>query len=248
MNLPKYLDIELNTNCNLHCKECPYHKDHASPEFMRLDLLYDIMDQIDWKPSIKFCQRGEPLLSAILIEAIKTAHKKGLRTVINTNGFYLKYFAGELIKAGLTELILSDYGHPQQFQQGCIFSATNQFYDTSIKFTVKTDNPLKWKGIAQKIIPLVFHNYSDTTVDDTELPKWKCHQLYDKLVIEPNGSVRCCCGGLHPQKYVGSVLYNSLQEIWESSIYDSYRKIHDSGLSHRLDMCKRCAYRKSFIK
>lgn len=247
MKLPKYLDIELNTSCNLHCKECPYKKDHLNPEFMRLDLFYDIMDQIDWNPSIKLCQRGEPLLSAILIEAIKTAHKKKIRSVINTNGFYLEYMGKDLIKVGLNELILSDYDHPLQFQHGCMFGSLNQFYGSPVIFTVKTNNPTKWEDITQRILPLVFHNYLDTTIDDTELTTWKCHQLYDKMVIEPNGNVRCCCGGLHPQKYVGSILYNSLQEIWESPIYNTYRKIHNSGLSHKIDMCKRCAYRKAQI-
>ena len=38
---------------------------------MPLYLLDDILDQIDWECSIKLCQRGEPLLSSILIEAIK---------------------------------------------------------------------------------------------------------------------------------------------------------------------------------
>lgn len=248
MILPRYIDIELNTSCNLSCKPCPYKEDHKDPKYMKYDILEKIIDQIDWDCSLKFSQRGEPLLSAILIEAIKKAHKKGLRTVINTNGFYLEHFAGELIEAGLDELILSDYGHPKQFQHGCMFSATNQFHDNPTKFTVKTENPKKWIGIAYNVIKHVYYDYLDTTKDSTKLLDWRCMQLFERLIIEPDGLVRCCCGNIHPQKYLGSVKYQSLKEIWLSSVLRHYRELHYKGLSHKLDMCKKCAYRKSFIK
>lgn len=247
MKLPKYIDIELNTSCNLQCEPCPYKEEHKNPQFMKLDLLEIIIEQINWNASIKLCQRGEPLLSSILIDAIKMANKKGLRTVINTNGFYLEHFAEALIKAGLDELILSDYNFPQQFQHGCMFNALNQFHNSSIKFTVKTNNPNKWLGIAHDIIKPIYYDYLDTRQDSTPLPNWKCNQLYEKLIIDPNGNARCCCGYNHPQKYVGNVKLESFQEIWEGLQMTFYRHVHDEGFSHQLQMCKECAYRKSFI-
>ena len=248
MKLPKYLDIELNTSCNLQCEPCPYKEVHKTPQFMNLDLLEEIINQIDWDCSIKFCQRGEPLLSSILIEAIKKAHKKGLRTVINTNGFYLEHFAKDLIKSGLDELILSDYGHPHQFQHGCTFSSLNQFHDSPIKFTVKTEKPKKWIGITHHIIKSVYYDYLDTTEDSTSLPNWKCSQLYEKLIIDPDGKVRCCCGNTHPNKYVGSIKLESIRTIWDGIQMTFYRLLHDEGASHHLVMCRKCAYRRSFIK
>jgi radical SAM protein with 4Fe4S-binding SPASM domain len=214
---------------------------------MNYDTLETVMVQIDWDASIKFCQRGEPLLSPLLIEAIEMANKKGLRTVINTNGFYLEHFATDLVKAGLTELIFSDYNHPRQFQHGCMFSATNQFHGTPIKFTVKTDNPKKWIGIAHHVVKHVFYDYLDDIEDNTPLPEWKCPQLFERMIIEPDGFVRCCCGSVHIDKYIGKIFFNSLKDIWESKKLERYRKLHDKGLSHQIDMCRKCAYRRSFI-
>ena len=248
MKPPKYLDIELNTSCNLQCEPCPYKEIHKKPQFMNLDLLDEILNQINWDCSIKFCQRGEPLLSSILIEAIKKANKKGLRTVINTNGFYLEHFAKDLIKSGLDELILSDYGHSQQFQHGCTFSFLNQSYGSPITFTVKTEKPTRWIGITCNIIKPVYYDYLNITEDSTPLSNWKCSQLYEKLIIGPDGKVRCCCGNIHPNKYVGNIKLESIKDIWNGIQMSFYRLVHNEAASHHLAMCKKCAYRRSFIK
>ena len=215
---------------------------------MRLDILEDIIDQIDWEASLKFCQRGEPLLSSILTEAIKMASKKGLRTVINTNGFYLHHLAKDLIKAGLDEIILSDYGHPQQFQNGCMFSALNQIYRSPLKFTVKTIDYKKWLGIANGIIEPVFYDYLDEEESYAKMPDWCCPQLFERLIIDPDGKVRCCCGANNPQKYIGNVNLSSLKEIWHSPVPSLFRKHHLNGESHKISMCRKCAFRRSFIK
>lgn len=248
MILPKYIDIELNTSCNLNCGVCPYKKYHLNPEFMELDLYKKIIDQIDWKPSIKLSQRGEPLLSPILEKAIKYATEKGLDTVINTNGMLLDKFTSKiLIKAGLKKLFLSDYGFEEQYANACIFSGMNRAYGKRVKFVIKTDNPQQWKGIADEIIEHKYYDYMNKEEDLTELPNWACDQLFEKLIIDPDGSVRCCCGAVHIQKYIGHVLVG-IKSLWVDSIVRHYRMVHSSGNSHELEMCRLCDYRKSFIK
>jgi len=248
MDLPKFIDIELNTSCNLSCEPCPYKEYHKKPEFMPLFLLDDILDQIDWECSIKLCQRGEPLLSSILIEAIKRIKKKGLRVVINTNGFYLNHMAKDLIKSELDELYLSDYNYPQQFQNGVMFSALLQMYNSPLRFTVKTNNPHQWEKIAHNTIAPVYYDHLNFTDDPTSLPDWKCDQLFERLVIEPSGRVRSCCGGVEREKYIGSVRNMTLKTIWNAPLLYLFRRHHLKGESHKVAMCRRCAVRRSFIK
>lgn len=246
MKYPKKIDIELNTNCNLKCEPCPYKEDHKNHKLMKFSLYKEIIDQIDWYPSIKLCQRGEPLLSPILIKSIRYAHKQGLRTVINTNGILLLGNT-ELLKSGLNELILSDYNMEMQKIAGKNFSYMNQMYGYPIFFTVKTNHPEVWEGICDLIIEPIYYDYSDKSEDRTPLTDWQCPQLYERLIIEPDGKVRCCCGNIHPQKYVGDLKKESLKEIWFSPTLNKYRWKHNNGLSHELEMCAQCAYRKSFI-
>lgn len=250
MKLPIYIDIELNTSCQLSCQDCPYKEDHKKPEFMKWDLYKTIIDQIDWKASIKLCQRGEPLLSPILVDAIYYANDKGLRTVINTNGLRLTHqMVFNLINSGLEALILSDYGLEKQFLNGKSFSYLNYISGKKpINFIVKTTQPKKWEGIPDVIVEPVFYDYSNTTDDFTELPNWKCEQLFERLIIEPDGMVRCCCGYIHIDKYVGKVFFNTIKDIWNSTKLNEYRKLHLEGKSHELEMCRQCAYRKSIIK
>ncbi len=248
INLPKFIDIELNTSCNLTCEQCPYKEFHKKPEFMKLYVLDDILNQIDWDCSIKLCQRGEPLLSSILIEAIKRIKRKGLRVVINTNGFYLDHMGKDLIKAGLDELYLSDYNYPKQYQNGVMFNALLQMFNSKMKFIVKTNDHKKWEGIAHEIISPVYYNHLDDTDDPTLLPDWKCSQLFERLIIDPDGSVRCCCGAITPEKYVGSIKNTTLKKIWYSPTMFILRKWHVMGVYHRIEMCRKCDVRRSFIK
>lgn len=245
MILPQYIDIELNTSCNLKCDPCPYKQTHKKPEFMELDLYKKIIDQIDWDASIKLCQRGEPLLSPILEEAIEYANKKGLRTVINTNGLMLdKFKSKQLIEAGLEALILSDYGVESQYRNGCIFSGMNQAYKKPIHFIVKSMNVKRWEGIADEVREHIYYDYSSKEDDHTELHDWVCDFLFERLIIEPTGIIRCCCGSIHPQKFIGHI-DTGLKNIWISSILNHYRDIHSRGNSHKLEMCRHCGYRKA---
>jgi radical SAM protein with 4Fe4S-binding SPASM domain len=215
---------------------------------MKLELYKKIIDQITWKPSIKLCQRGEPLVSPILEDAIEYATEKGLRTVINTNGIMLDKFKSKmLIQSGLKSLYLSDYGLDKQYMNGCIFAGMNQVYKHPVKFIVKTDNPEKWEGIADKIIPHVYFDYKNKEEDNTPHKNWACNQLFEKMVIDPDGKIRCCCGNVHPGKYIGHVS-TGLSYVWVSSIVVHYRNLHSHGNSHHLEMCRQCAYRKSFIE
>lgn len=251
MNLPKFIDIELNTSCNLtekDCPDCPYHDTHKHPQFMTLGLYQAILLQIDWKCSLKLCQRGEPLLSPILFDAIMEAYSHGFRIVINTNGIPLDSSKNiTLLHSKLTELILSDYGKEIQYLNGKAFSYMNLMYGYPIYFTVKTDNPKKWEGICDRIVKPVFYDYKDTTENKGVLSTWKCKQLFERLIIEPDGKVRCCCGALHPQKYVGDIKSKSLKKIWFSETLKEYRGLHKLGLSHQLEMCRKCGYRKAIL-
>lgn len=251
MKLPKYIDIELNTSCNLSCDFCPYEETHKNPEFMSIGLYEKIINQLDWNPSIKLCQRGEPLLSPILFDAIEKASEKGLSTIFNTNGLMLDndIIFANLIRSSIERLILSDYGIEKQWKNVKQFVETCKVYDLPIKIIVKTTNKEKWIDIADEIIEPIFHDYSDReNEDDTILDDWKCEQLFERLIIEPDGSVRCCCGSVHIDKYVGKIFFNSLKDIWNSEKLKHSRNLHLEGRSHELEMCRKCGYRKSVIK
>ena len=244
---PKFLDIELNTSCNLSCKMCPYLEVHTHPQYMDIRIYEKIIEQIDWECSLKLCQRGEPLLAPFLLLAIQMAKRKGLRVVMNTNGILLDKFASALVVSGIDIIWLSDYNILRQRKNVEQFDYINKFHGSPVKLIIKTDNVEKWKGVGAQFITPFYYDYSDTSKDFTPLPNWKCSQLFDRLIIEPNGKVRCCCGYIHPEKYVGNINTQSILDIW-NDIHAEYCRIHDAGQSHILDMCVSCAARKEEVK
>lgn len=252
MRVPKFIDIELNTDCNLHCSFCPYHKTHVNPTPpMKFTLFQKIIEEVkEWStlPSLKLCQRGEPLLSKDLLKAIEYAGKYDLSTCINTNGLLLPEFATQLATSSLTTLYLSDYGIPLQYRNAIYFKATMNIFKSKVDFTVKTPTPKKWTGITNHIIIPTMYDYQDLHLDLTPLPKWKCPELYNKLIIEPNGDVRECCGNIHKEKYLGNINNNTLKEILFSEPHTSYYVLHNKGLSHMIEMCAMCPTRHQIVK
>ena len=134
-----------------------------------------------------------------------------------------------------------------KIRNGILFDTFNKSKGNPVKFIIKTYDSQKWEGIGDIHIKPKYYNYKDTTPDYTRLKDWKCPQLFERLIMHPNGDVRCCCGNLHPEKIVGNIYRKKIVKIW-NDIHKKYCEIHECGQSHILDMCVRCAYRKEIIK
>ena len=109
--VPPWLDIELNTNCNLRCKKCFQNFNTPKEELMNIELVERIINEFAKKggKSLKLIYRGEPLLYPLLPEVIKFAKDLGIpRVCINSNGTLLDGDMSKmLIKAGLDEISIS---------------------------------------------------------------------------------------------------------------------------------------------
>ena len=107
---PLQLDIELNTTCNLNCIMCFQSKCKPKAEYMKLDIVVDLIDQgkENGLESIKLQYRGEPLLYPDLIGVIEYAKMRGLYVHFNTNASLLtEKMAKGLIFSGLDKIICS---------------------------------------------------------------------------------------------------------------------------------------------
>jgi MoaA/NifB/PqqE/SkfB family radical SAM enzyme len=85
MLIPKQIDIEVTSACNLKCKFCPtlseYHKpEHIDPEFFK-----SIIDRVDFKTVIVPWLNGEPLLHPDYAELTKYISKAKIPFYTTTN-------------------------------------------------------------------------------------------------------------------------------------------------------------------
>jgi len=102
--------FELSNLCNFKCDFCPLPGSKRAGQHMELSLFQKGVDEIaeaKIAPGIGFHILGEPLLSPILVPALKHATSRGLRADITTNGSLLLRNVEKLIEANPTKLAIS---------------------------------------------------------------------------------------------------------------------------------------------
>lgn len=70
-------------------------------------------------------------------------------------------------------------------------------------------------------------------VSGFESPPGFCTMTNYGMMIYWNGDVVTCCNDYDKFMYVGNILYSTIDEIWNSDVYDNYRNL-------KSDFCKRC--------
>lgn len=113
---PETISLFLTYRCNLRCPMCGQWGDGGSYKQLNSDelrselSLEEIKSFLDdvgpWKPNITLFG-GEPMLYANWIEVLKYVKRNGMRCNIVTNGILLGKRAGEVVKAGMDEIIFS---------------------------------------------------------------------------------------------------------------------------------------------
>lgn len=114
--------------------------------------------------------------------------------------------------------------------------------------TTTTESPEQIAAFAERIAPLVDQLTIGRTVFDfidfSVVPEKRrelllaaaadqfverrhpdpCPEVYDKLSIHADGSVRVCCNDYSGHTYLGNIVTNSLEELWHSPVLAAYRE------------------------
>lgn len=146
--LPIRLWIETSGRCNLACRLC-INKD-IDPSLkgdMDFDLYKKIIDDV-WKHvyDVNLFHRGEPLLNPRILDMIKYANSKGIKTRIHTNGVLLnENLSREIINAGLNLISFSFDGYTKDtYEKNRIGASYEKTLDNIITF-LKLKKELKSK-------------------------------------------------------------------------------------------------------
>ena len=117
---PTKLWIEATNVCNLRCRLCP-NKDIPKEQkgFMDWELYKNIIDQsYNYLHDIYLFHRGESLLHPRIIDMIKYANSKNLKTVLHTNATVLnEELSKELIDAKLDFISFSFDGYDKEMYE-----------------------------------------------------------------------------------------------------------------------------------
>ncbi|WP_372998796.1 radical SAM/SPASM domain-containing protein [Sulfurimonas sp.] len=220
--------------------------------------------------SIRLSLRGESSLHKNFIECIKYAKEKGIKEVSTlTAGKKLidKNFVKQMVEAGIDWITVSVDGVDEVYEsirKPIKFDEIKQALrniveikneNTSIKPAVKIQgiwpavnkNVNKYLDVFTPLTDLIYTNplvdylSLDELKDIEYVTNFKCHQPFQRLVIDSNGKVMACANDQMGSICIGDANTMSVHEIWHSEKMQEFRKDHiGNNAIDKYDICKQC--------
>jgi len=237
-------NFEVTNACNLSCTICPVNRGMARRK-ARLDLA-TFERFLAANPGLEFVllfQWGEPLLVADLPAMIAAATRRGVRTMITTNGTLLDAaWCRRLLDAGLTRLTLSVDGDPATHRRirGVELEPLRQNLQRlrrmrdergaelglDVSMVVNRLTEAKWREVHR-----AWHGIADRI---QAIPQFMVRERRNpcrepsrgSLVVLADGSVTVCCADPEGDAVVGHIDEAPLQEILNNSRMRSFRRAH----------------------
>lgn len=272
--VPDWLDLEINTNCNIICRKCFREFYIPQTEHMDIDFAIKIVGEFGLKggKSIRFIERGEPTLSPNLVVFVKYAHLFGLRTVINTNCIELTpELSKQLIDAGISQIscaidsceegtykILQGNHYKEVIENVKMVYELSRDTDTIIQVHVNVQ-PENMEEVYMGIYNAFFERYADKVIhqptydihnfaEDVELDSKPCIEPWRRLIVLVDGRVMVCpsCFNYITKHVftVGDLKVENLEDIWDGIWMEQIRDWHLKGELDKMMPCRSCRLRR----
>jgi len=107
---PFMVSYSITTKCNLKCKHCYSESvDQAAPDELTTEEAFRLMDDLsNWGIGLLVVDGGEPLCREDLLDVVKYASSKGIRTTIGSNGTLIdEAMTRKMLDAGVKSVAIS---------------------------------------------------------------------------------------------------------------------------------------------
>jgi len=216
--------------------------------------------------AVKYNFMGEPLLHPDLVEMIKYAKQAGVLDVMfNTNAVLLTEEMSEaLIDSGLDKIFFSfDSPYKKTYESIRVGAKFKEVLNNIVRFNWIRGDKVKpltrvsmvmlpenederndFKALFSSIVDVIaFIEYIPIKKDrKPQEPKGKycCPQLWQRMVIHPDGGVSPCCGNFDRGLTMGNIFEQSVHDIWTGERYKTIRDLHTSGNYDKIPTCAEC--------
>ena len=238
-------------------------------DFMKVEVFDVIQRQAaQHGTALRFIGWGEPTLHPDLVPFISFAKSNGLLTHLNSNGTKMtRGLAGQLILAGLSSLKFSFQGvdaesykamRGQNFfdelteiirmvvdvrdQRVNPWIAVSTTTTDEIRSSIKVfQEAMRLIGVDEVSIGKTIFDFlgGDEKRDEGLVHPEPCQEIWHKLAISYDGTVRVCCNDYSGTTDLGNVMEVPLEEIWQHPVLKGYRRRTEAGdFDHPL--CKDC--------
>jgi MoaA/NifB/PqqE/SkfB family radical SAM enzyme len=251
------VNIEVTNRCNLKCIQCPTTDAMRRPQGL---LDYALFEKIvEENPQLEFVllfQWGEPFLHPRVLDMVRACSKRGIRTMLTSNGTLLRpALRREILESGLTRLTFSVdgvgethtrvRGYPYEKLRQTILefkaerdaAGRGPAIDVSMVVFRDTEPDLEafrreWDGIADRVqaIPMFVEGKREV----------RCRELWrGSMVVLWDGRVTVCCADYDGDLVVGDARAERLTEIWDGPRLREIRRKHLQGAFPSI--CARCS-------
>lgn len=232
---------------------------------MEEDVYLNIISQlkaINYSGDITYSRYNEPTANKdVFIKRIRQAREAlpfaNLKT--NSNGDYMNHeYVLELREAGLNELFLQqydlepftyDYAKNKRLMEKRLDKLNFPYKKIKDISGFKIEYQLEIDGIRVQLRSRNFNEDGSSRGDTIQLADdyvrtQRCMQVFNNMYIDYNGSVMICCAlrsdiPSHENGIMGNVKDSSLEEIFSSDRYTSWRNHHKED-GPKEGVCKSC--------
>ena len=260
---PRMIDIELTNTCDFRCRMCPTgNRAMKRPVgFMAWETFEKIVDQCGPEgTALRFIGWGEPLMHPAFHRFLRYAKEALLLVHLNTNGSKMNdWMAGMLIKGHLDSIKFSFQGVDRQsyhdmrktdfFEE--LFHKIRRMHMKrgdkgrpfmAVSTTITDETPemvdrfrRRFGGVCDQVsVGRTVTGYYGGEPDEGLEHLDPCPEVYDKLSISWDGSVRLCCHDFNGTTNLGNVNAMTIETIWHDQLLHDYRvylmaKIYDQA-------------------
>lgn len=264
---PFSIQVEFTEGCNRGCSFCGLRgmrKKGTEPwYYMTKDVATRIIDEIKrvgWNSRIIFSMHGEPTLNPNWIRLIKLFRDGLPKAVLSimTNGYGITHgdksiqqVVSKLQQIGLNDLILDIYTPGDDGSKIKEFCENNdiphQTLDKGIplyssshkKFRILFNPPIQTDEGAAINRHLCNHCGAAAPLDYSYDGK-RCARPFREMTFRHDGSVALCCNDFRGQYFVGNIMEQGIDEIWQSKKFQAARILLYAGERSAFVPCKGC--------
>ena len=267
MNFPTMLQLESSTACSARCIFCP-HSELKRPQGSMSDELYIKILNDAARCGIKqvlLFLNGEPFIFSRIFQWLDELRSRGMTTIFYTNASHLdsekaarlvRYsdtvtnmifsvsgidqlthhdimgLDHERVKNNITNFMSVNQGKIPCVAQMPLFSKTESWVDQWQKL---------WEPIVGTAHTTCMYNYAGRIHDrlETRLPRKYCGRL-DHLYVLWDGRVCLCCMDSEGEVILGNLNNQSVSEVFNSVMMNSFRDSHRRECWDNLSLCNVC--------
>ena len=223
--LPCLISIETINRCNSTCEFCPANKNEDKRPFQKMDesLFHKIIQELkdlNYDGYLNLYVNNEPFMDTRIEDWYKYA-KENLpqaKMLLYTNGTLITKKRFDKIIPYIDKMIINNYNSTLK-----LHSNIKELYDY-IKQTPdyrKKDITIQIRYIKEILTNRAGFAPNKSYLDkNTEL----CIMPFTDITIYPSGIIGLCCSDAREKTNLGDVSKTSLQEIWQSPLYQDLRQ------------------------